>query len=146
MKSIGRMTLVRLATLAALAACLSTGLAQAQSAAGKFTLPFEAHWGAVTLPAGHYTFTLNRPGSGSMVIVSRGTRAVAIILDEGYDLAASGKSELIVKREGNVNTVCDLRLPELGMVFYYAPVQPKRGSKAAEEEATLRIPVFAAPK
>lgn len=146
MKSIGRTTLVRLAALAALAACLSTGLAQGQSAAGEFTLPFEAHWGAVTLPAGHYTFTLERPGAASMITISRDTRGIAVVLDSGYDLATSGKSELIVKREGNVNTVCDLRLPVLGMVIHYAPTQPKRGSRAAEEEATLRIPVFTASK
>ena len=41
----------------ALGALATSGKAQ-NALQGKFTLPFETHWGGATLPAGDYTFTL----------------------------------------------------------------------------------------
>jgi len=40
-----------------LAAVASSGKTQ-ELYQGKFTLPFETHWGNATLPAGDYTFNL----------------------------------------------------------------------------------------
>ena len=43
--------------LALLAISIIPTVASAQSYRGKFTLPFAARWGGLTLPAGVYTFT-----------------------------------------------------------------------------------------
>ena len=45
MKSIRSFTLLHLAMGSLLAICFNSGLASAQTLTGKFTLPFEAHWG-----------------------------------------------------------------------------------------------------
>ena len=146
MKPIRSLTLVRLGTLTLLAACLSAGLAWAQAAAGKFTLPFEARWGLAILPAGDYSFTVDQPGLTSLLTISRGTRSVALIKCQSYSMTSSGASELTVVRDGRGNTVRDLRLPQIGMVFHYAPNKPRRTGKASEEEAARAVPVFTAAK
>ena len=47
--------------LVVLTLCLSAAIGKAQNAyAGKFTLPFETHWGGAVLPAGDYTMTVSR--------------------------------------------------------------------------------------
>jgi len=46
----------------ALGALATSGKAQ-NAYQGKFTLPFETHWGGATLPAGDYTFVLSSTGS-----------------------------------------------------------------------------------
>jgi hypothetical protein len=52
---------------------------------GKFTLPFETHWGSTTLPAGDYTFTLpSNCAPYGLYIQGRGVGAIiaAITADE----------------------------------------------------------------
>src|SRR6266566_3184627 len=45
--------------LVALTLCLSAAIGKAQNAYdGKFTLPFETHWGGAVLPAGDYTISI----------------------------------------------------------------------------------------
>ncbi|MGH9405358.1 MAG: hypothetical protein ACRD3D_05910 [Terriglobia bacterium] len=147
MKSIRSFTLVRLATLALLAACFNAGLASAQEAmAGTFTLPFEARWGSAILPAGNYSFTLDHAGSGGILQVSRGTKGVALIQSQSYSTESSGRSELTVVRNSAGTTVRDLSLPAIGEVLHYAPHNPRRSAAAAEQEAALRFPVTAAGK
>jgi hypothetical protein len=64
MKSMRNFTLLKLAMGSLLAICFNAGYANAQTVAGKFTLPFEARWGQATLPAGDYSFRLERgPGA-----------------------------------------------------------------------------------
>jgi len=54
-----RARVLKLLTKAGVAALFLAGLATAGNAQnavqGKFTLPFETHWGGATLPAGDYT-------------------------------------------------------------------------------------------
>ncbi len=56
-------------TVAILAACALAGAANAQPAtfSGKFTLPYEVHWGKTVLPAGDYSITMDRLDSAAIV-------------------------------------------------------------------------------
>jgi len=122
----------KLATLFAVALAatvLSVGSAFALSmdtveAQGKFTLPFEAHWGSATLPAGQYTFEVGHNlGSTTLVEVSgegKGSKD-AIILTMTQELSPSANtSELVCIRHGNTGTVRALVLTDLGEIFYFA--------------------------
>jgi hypothetical protein len=61
----------------ALGALATSGKAQ-NAYQGKFTLPFETHWGGATLPAGDYTFTL-ASASSPYTIYIQGQAGSAII-------------------------------------------------------------------
>src|ERR1700676_5649062 len=39
---------------------------------GKFTLPFETHWGSATLPAGDYTFVMSSASSDYRLYIQGG--------------------------------------------------------------------------
>ena len=61
---------------------------------GKFTLPFETHWGSATLPAGDYTFTMSFASSSYMLYI-RGEKVNAIIMATAADeQVASGHAQL----------------------------------------------------
>jgi hypothetical protein len=125
-----------------LAICFNAGLANAQmqkSASGKFSMPFEARWGLATLPAGEYTFTLEGTGIGATVRVYRGPECVAKILSQSYDQASSRPAALIVIENSTGNTVSDLRLPGIGLVFHYASQNTSSG--VAKRELAQVVPV-----
>ncbi|HEY6291229.1 MAG TPA: hypothetical protein VI455_06645 [Terriglobia bacterium] len=135
--------LLRLLALALLTAYINPGVASAQEAAGKFTLPFEAHWGLATLPAGEYSFNLDRTGVGVTLQLFHGTKTVAFVINQSYSDTQSGACALTVVRNSAGNTVRDLSLPELGVVLHYAPPKPKSRAAAGEREIAQVIPVTA---
>src|ERR1700756_65922 len=62
----------------ALSALAASGNAQ-DSFQGKFTLPFETHWGSATLPAGDYTFTLpSNSAPYTLYIQGKGVSAIVV--------------------------------------------------------------------
>ena len=51
---------------------------------GKFTLPFETHWGSATLPAGDYTFVMSSASSDYRLYI-RGEKVNVIIMAAAAD-------------------------------------------------------------
>lgn len=136
-------SLQKLAMGSLLAICLNAGFANAQTVAGTFTLPFEAHWGQATLPAGDYSFMLEG-GPGGKVQVIRGNKGIAFVVDRGYSTDTSAGMSMTVVRNRAGYSICDLNLPGIGKVLHYAPAKPRRNSAANEREiAQLTIPVTA---
>ncbi len=88
--------MVWLVGVALLVSCFGAGLARAQECAGKFTLPFEARWGQATLPAGGYSFRLDKAQSGGVIQLFQGRMGVGFIQPQGYDVNQTGESSLIV--------------------------------------------------
>jgi hypothetical protein len=128
-----------------LAVCFNAGVASAQALAGKFTLPFETHWGPNTLPAGNYSFELDETsGPSSVVHVFHEDKSVAFVISQSYKTNPSGRISLTVLRNSSGNTVRDLNLPQIGMVFHYAP-KPGHAS-AAEEREIAQIPIMRADR
>jgi hypothetical protein len=145
MKSIRSFTLLNLAMGSLLAICFNSGLASAQTMAGKFTLPFEAHWGLATLPAGTYSFTVEGIGREAKVRVLHGAETVAYMLNKGFDTTPSRSISLTIARNSAGKFVRDLSLPEIGQIFHFAPPKGEPGSTVGEQEIA-RIPVTPAEK
>ena len=105
--------------VALLASCFGAGLARAQEYAGKFTLPFEARWGQATLPAGDYSFKLDKSQSSSTIQLLQGNVTVGFVKSQAYDVKRSGENSFIVVRTRTGKSVSELRLPEIGVVLHY---------------------------
>jgi hypothetical protein len=146
MKRSQSFNLVKVMLLAVLAAGLSTGLASAQNVIrGKFTLPFEARWGADVLPAGDYTFDLNVAKQPCIVTVRQGDRSMALAMANFVERGAtSGHSALITVRTGGKYQIWTLHLAEAGLTLDYTPLKPERPILAQAPQLIRRVPVLMA--
>jgi hypothetical protein len=136
---------LKLLSKVAVAALALSGLAASGNAQtvykGKFTLPFEAHWGAATLPAGDYTFTMPSTSSPYALYV-QGEKFNAIIMASAADeKVPSGHAQLNLVDIANVQNVKTFDAPELGLTFsYLTPKQKNMGSKEARQKMTPQTP------
>jgi hypothetical protein len=139
-------TLVKVLLLAVLAAGVSTSLASAQVCEGTFTLPFQARWGQVTLPAGKYSFRLDPSASPYTVTVQGASRGAIVMAHHISDRQDSGRSELLIVRSGGKAWVRALHLvgPDLGQVFVYPLPKGERNYLAQAPQLNQRVPVLMA--
>ena len=142
-------TKITLFAAALLATCLLAGSASAQATfQGKFTLPFETHWGQATLPAGEYllSFDEDRAFSEEWVIRdAKSGRRVACEPAHIIEDAPAGKSALLIGGRGTRHVVYALRITDLGETFVY---DPALAHAAAVEEArrAQSVPVIVAQR
>jgi len=137
MKTNQRFTVLRLLVLGLLVAGLSAKPASAQAFQGKFTLSSAIRWGLATLPAGDYSFALDKDYPGSRVTIFCGTQTVARIQAPVVNYIKSGRSEIVTES----GTVRDVNLPTIGVNLHYPTANP--GHRAAPREPQLAqvIPV-----
>ena len=85
--------------------------------AGTFTLPLEAQWGKMTLPAGDYTLQYDMQETGNRLVVVRGTAKGSpygsIIAGPLGDTSAK-QNAIFCVRDGNVLIVRSLEMPVIG--------------------------------
>lgn len=84
---------------------------------GSFTLPVEAHWGGMTLPAGDYTllYGIQDNGHGLVVVWSTAKGSpYGMILAGRPDSASAGRNVLKCVREGGTLYVRALEMPVIG--------------------------------
>lgn len=147
MKTNRSLWMVRNLVLALTSACIFAGMANAQAVgySGKFTLPFEAQWGGMTLPAGTYSFTLGFSVGGlEMITVEQGARGLGVVMSQGHNPAGSSEpSALVVARSGGRARIVTLHAVELGTDFYYRPPKAKGRQIASAPELIQQIPVSA---
>jgi hypothetical protein len=130
--------------LVALALSLSFGQAKAQSAyEGKFTLPFEAHWGIAVLPAGDYTISMQSANEPYLLYI-RGEGKTAIIMANGANTkAVSDDSHLTVVNTGGNQAVTELAAGQLGLILDYpvhkSQMKPMLGAKPGAKPLTSSI-------
>jgi hypothetical protein len=131
------LTKVALAALA-LGALATNGNAQ-NAYQGKFTLPFETHWGSATLPAGDYTFTLPSTLSPYRLYI-RGERFNATIMASSADKkVVSGHAQLNLVDMANAQTVQTFDAPELGVTFvYWTPAEKHMGHKEVHKNTVTQ--------
>ncbi|MGA3328555.1 MAG: hypothetical protein ABSF45_29245 [Terriglobia bacterium] len=148
MKRTRNFNLVKVMLFAALAAGLSTGLASAQNVIrGKFTLPFEARWGADVLLAGDYTFEFNVAKRPCIVTVRQGDRSMALAMANSVERGAtSGHSALVTVRTGGKYQIWTLHLAEAGLDLDYRPLRAERPILAQDPVLIRRVPVLMASK
>jgi hypothetical protein len=117
----------------ALGALATSGKAQ-NAYQGKFTLPFETHWGGATLPAGDYTFVMSSAVSDYRLII-RGQVNAIIMASAADEKAVSSHAQLNLVDIANVQNVETFEAPELGLTFSYAtPKQKHMGRKEARQK------------
>lgn len=116
-KSVSGFVLSAVVALVMMAPSVQAGPA----AQDRFTLPFDAQWGKVTLPIGSYTLSIDRLGLNGKVLISQGSKGIEMVLPQSFDYTQnqSKKAELVCIRHDGVVTVRALRLPEVG-TFYFA--------------------------
>jgi hypothetical protein len=138
--------LVKFAVLALLTACMGASLANAQTVAGRFNLPFQVRWGQAVLPPGNYSFTLSTGTAPLFVIVRGDDHTGSIIASPILGDDFSGKSALIVERNGGRGTVRALRLPDAGLVIYYPAPKAERQVLAQAPALIQQLPILMASK
>lgn len=113
------------ALLVAVTACvmIAPRLQATTAVQGKFTLPFEAKWGKVSLPAGDYALAINQYSSMARVVISQSGHYVGITLPEVFDYTEnkSKSAEIVCIRHNGVTTVRALRLPQVGTYYFSMP-------------------------
>lgn len=125
-----------------IAAFVITGLANAQTVVGSFTLPYEAKWVMATLPAGTYQFTLE--GRDSRFFVQNGTKGVALVLAfPSHITRVSNDSSLIVVRRGNRAVIQAVKLGCIGTVYDYSVPKDMKPALIAQERGFVRVPITA---
>ena len=137
MKTNQKFTVLRLLVLGALVAGFNVKPASAQAFQGKFTLSSETRWGLATLPAGDYTFRLDKDYPGSRVTISRGTQTVARIMSVGMGSIQSGRSEIVT--EGG--TVREVNLPTIGVSLHYPASNSNHRAAPQKQQVAQIIPV-----
>jgi hypothetical protein len=115
MKKHQKFTVLGLMVLGMLAAGFKAKAASMPALQGKFTLTSETRWGHATLPAGDYSFTLDKDYPGSVVTLFRGTQCVARIQTQGFSYIKSGRSEIVMED----GTVREVNLPTIGVSLHY---------------------------
>lgn len=141
MKSIRTNTLLRTLALGVMASSLGAVVANAQTFRGTFSLPAEVRWGTATLQAGNYTFTSEGAKTDDTLQLIQGGKVVAMVLCQSHNPAVAGRAELVIDKNAGGRTVREMRLPEIGVVLYYAPHKPKRGTAAEERQIAELIPI-----
>jgi hypothetical protein len=140
-----------------LGAVATSGKAQSSIYHGKFTLPFETRWGAATLPAGDYTFTVSSASAEYRLFIN-GQKANAVVQTLTADSATTQHAQLHLVNNSDVYSVATFDAPELGLTFtYWTPKQKHMSSKVARQKAApqaapttqaaqneLSVPVYSA--
>jgi hypothetical protein len=137
MKKNQKFTVLRLLVLGLLVAGFNAKPASAQVLQGKFTLPTATRWGQATLPAGDYSFTLDKDYPGSVVTVLSGTKCVARIQTPSMSNISAGNSEIIM----DGGAVREVNLPTIGVSLHYPVQHSGRRDSTREPQLSQNIPV-----
>lgn len=131
MKSIRRTSFFKVLILAIGVMGASVIPAQAQAAAGTFTLAHKVRWGGAVLPAGDYTFSLQSQTWPAQLTVRQVGGNAAIFLPRLIsEDKMKGASTLLLHEENGESVVSTMRLATLGLELQFAT--PKMPTPAAE--------------
>jgi hypothetical protein len=133
-------TVAKLLVLGVLVAGFNMQAANPPVLMGKFTLDSLTRWGSATLPAGDYSFTVDKNYAGSTVTVFHGTQIVARVQAAGIKSIKSGRSEIVMEN----GEVREVNLPTIGVSLHYPAHNPHHGAAPQEMELARIIPATAA--
>ncbi len=132
-------------TVAILAACALAGAANAQPTfSGRFTLPYEVHWGHAVLPPGDYSITMDRFDSAAIVRSASGKAHFITGLPSTGD-SLKGGAFLYVTSNGGQRRVRYMNAPMLGKVLIYEPISKTEREEIARGDGQA-LPVVVAAK
>jgi hypothetical protein len=136
---------VQLLTLGLLVSFLWAGVANAAPPyRGRFSLPYEVHWGHAVLPAGEYLLRFVDVQTFVFVVIqdAKSGKEVAYLAPSTKS-EAQGKSALLIAEVGNQQVVHSLRLAELGEVFIYEPALARGAEDVREAHKVQTLPIVA---
>ena len=126
-----------------LACCALAGTAKADpNYIGKFTLPYEVHWGRSVLPAGDYTVMMDRFEPATKIHSADGKNW--FVLNTTTDDAVKGGAFLLLTSDGSRRTVRYLNAPFLGKVLIYSPLTKSEQEAIARRNGSETIVAVAA--
>jgi hypothetical protein len=113
---------------------------------GKFTLPYEVHWGNALLPAGDYVFGFTQSQTPANIWI-RDAKTLRSVAFEPTGIRQDGKgdSALLVSVRGRQHVVCSLTIAEIGETFVYQ-CPSARGHETEEVRQTQTVPILLAQK
>ncbi len=120
--------------------------ADAQSAHGNSTLPYQVRWGKVLLSPGVYTFSLKSPNLPAPLMVGKeGSFRIAVVLPQGISTEKFEEgSRLVLSRNATGELfVSALYLGDLGVSLHYDAAKAQR---ASAETAKLVPPADSQPR
>src|ERR1700686_3990764 len=96
--------------------------AKAQNSRGKFTRPFEAHWGIADLQPGHYTVWTDSVGAGPVIHVAGANGTTATILAGPVELreASGGNGKIEITDVNGTQVVTKFTAALVGKEFSFA--------------------------
>lgn len=142
-KTIRHASEVKLFVALVLATCVFAAAVSAQPRfEGRFTLPYEVHWGQTVLAAGEYTIFMT-PSQAAAVVRSASGKAQFIRANVATEDNKKGVNCLIITARGNEHRVRSLNLPGLGQSLIYEPLTKSERETLAKTEA---VPVTVAAK
>jgi hypothetical protein len=97
--------------------------------AGKFTLPYEVHWGRSVLSPGAYSISIEAVQEAAIVRSANGQTNMFVRVPILGDTEKGAGTCLTIVHRGNERRVQALNLPELGKMLIYEPL-----TKAEHEE------------
>jgi hypothetical protein len=114
---------------------------------GRFSLPYEVHWGHAVLPAGEYLLRFEDLQTRVFVVIqdAKSGKEVAYLAPKTKS-EALGKSALLIADKSNQRVVHSLRLAELGEVFIYEPGLARRAENVREAQIAQTLPIVAAKR
>ncbi len=119
--------------LSILALLFAAGIVQAQTADGRFTLPFTAHWGTAVVPAGAYRISLlsGSVAHPSILYVQGKTSSFFVTAMRSEQGTTSlSQSQLNVLKLGNAYYIKNLESRESGMtIWFHLPKDASREQK-----------------
>jgi hypothetical protein len=126
--------LTKVGVAALLLGALATSGKARNAYQGKFTLPYETHWGGATLPAGDYTFVMSSASADYRLYI-RGAQVNAIVRATSTDRGVSAHAQLNLVDIADLQTAQTFDAPELGLTFNYAtPKQKHMGHKETRQK------------
>jgi len=126
--------------------CLFAAAANAQpSFAGKFTLPYEVHWGHAVLPPGDYLIRMNSIEAIALISSKDGSMTaftgVPTIADSNEP-----DCRLTITSSGEERRVRALNLPEVKKVVIFAPLTKQEKEALAKAGSIKNVPVVSAKR
>lgn len=122
---------------------------------GKFTLPFTAQWGGMTLPPGNYNLYYGTMGVGGTYIVEVANEDLGVtqgwVFPRGTNGVKGEGSFLVCVREGDIGYVRSLQMAEIGESIEFSKphgvsvetwiMSGKKTHKTNTALSEMRIPV-----
>ena len=145
-ETIGNRSQVRMFVIVMLATCAFAAAANAQSSfTGRFTLPYEVHWGAAVLPAGEYTITMDTFHTVTLVQSASNNQSFYTRMPM-IDDSTKGPASLSIAFLQGERRVRSLNLPGFGKSLIYEPLTKAEREQLAKGGQVQAVPVIIARK